>query len=105
VLIAPELTLHDDVTADLDDEVRALPIAPVEEPAPAPVTETVPAPEPAPAGNEVRAEPVASEPVKDDTREETPLPPPGPVVFPNTPPDVPKPKEQASARRSVFSVW
>jgi HemY protein len=53
---------------------------------------------------EVRTEAAIAEPLKEEA-EETPLPPPGPVVFPATPPDVPKPKEQASARRSVFSVW
>jgi HemY protein len=106
VLIAPELTLHDDVTADLDDEVRALPIAAVEEPvSPPPSSEPVSAPEPPPAETEVRAETVIAEPAMGAVKEETPLPPPEPVVFPATPPDVPKPKEQASARRSVFSVW
>jgi HemY protein len=105
VLIAPELTLHDDVTADLDDEVRALPIAAAEEPASAPVSEPVPAPEPAPVENEVRTETALAEPIKEDAREEAAVSQPEPVVFPTTPPDVPKPKEQASARRSVFSVW
>jgi HemY protein len=106
VLIAPELTLHDDVTADLDDEVRALPVAAVEEPAPAPpVSEPAPVTEPPPAEAEVRAETVIAEPVKEEMREEALVPQPEPVVFPTTPPDVPKPKEQASARRSVFSVW
>ena len=38
-------------------------------------------------------------------RTSTPPPPPEPVVFPATPPDVPKPEEEAAARRSVFSVW
>jgi HemY protein len=106
VLIAPELTLHDDVTADLDDEVRALPIAAVEEPvSPPPSSEPVSAPEPPLAETEVRTEAVIAEPAMGAVKEETPLPQPGPVVFPTTPPDVPKPKEQASARRSVFSVW
>ena len=104
VLVAPELTLHDDVTADLDDEVRALPIAAGAEPAPPPASEPatpvepVVAPEPAPVETEAKADVAAEEPLKD----EVPLPPPGPVVFPVTPPDVPKPKE--AGRRSVFSV-
>ena len=112
VLVAPELTtLHDDVTADLDDEPRPLPamVAPSPEvvPAPAPVSEPVASHEPVPEleddvlKNELRAALSDEEPAK----QETPLPPPGPVVFPVTPPDVPKPKEEAAARRSVFSVW
>jgi HemY protein len=106
VLIAPELTLHDDVTADVDDEVRVLPMAAAEEPVPPPASAPAPelAPEPGPVVKEVRTEAAIAEPLKEEA-EETPLPPPGPVVFPATPPDVPKPKEQASARRSVFSVW
>lgn len=111
VLVAPELTLHDDVTADLDDEPRPLPavVAPSPEvvPAPAPVSEPVASHEPIlepeddVLKNELRAALSDEEPVK----QETPLPPPGPVIFPATPPDVPKPKEEAAARRSVFSVW
>jgi HemY protein len=106
VLVAPELTLHDDVTADLDDEPKALPIAAAAEPVPPPAnepavpTEPVAASEPPPLEAEVKADVAAEEPV----REEIPPPPSGPVVFPVTPPDVPKPKE-AAARRSVFSVW
>jgi HemY protein len=111
VLVAPELTtLHDDVTADLDDEPRPLPamVAPSPEvvPAPAPISEPVASNEPVPEPeddvlkNELRAALSDEEPAK----QETPLPPPGPVVFPVTPPDVPKPKEEAAARRSVFSV-
>ncbi len=106
VLVAPELTLHDDVTADLDDEAKALPVAVAEEPVtvapPEPVRE-VPAPPPAEkpegaAGAEAEVrEPVREEPLAARS---------GPVVFPATPPDVPKPKEEeASARRSVFSLW
>jgi HemY protein len=107
VLIAPELTLHDNVTADVDDEVRVLPMAAAEEPVPPPASASAPepAPEPGPVVKEVRTEAAIAEPLKEEAEEETPLPPPGPVVFPATPPDVPKPKEQASARRNVFSVW
>ncbi|KFG70854.1 heme biosynthesis protein HemY, partial [Microvirga sp. BSC39] len=113
VLVAPELTLHDDVTADLDDEPKPLP--PVAAPLPEAVSAPEPAPVPEPAApgeplpeprddvlkDEIKAALSAAEPVK----EEAPLPPPGPVVFPATPPDVPKPKQEAAARRSVFSVW
>jgi HemY protein len=67
------------------------------------VSEPVPAPEALPA--EPRTEAVVAGPVKEEVKEEPPVPQPEPVVFPTTPPDVPKPKEQASARRSVFSVW
>ena len=38
-------------------------------------------------------------------KEEAPPPRAEPVVFPATPPDVPKPEEPASARRSAFSIW
>ncbi|MBA1155053.1 heme biosynthesis HemY N-terminal domain-containing protein [Microvirga mediterraneensis] len=105
VLIAPELTLHDDVTGDLDDEVRALPITATEEPAPAPASEPVAAPasEPLPTGT--KAEAAVAGPVKADAKQDPPVHQPEPVVFPATPPDVPKPEDQASARRSVFSVW
>ena len=113
VLIAPEITMHDDVTADLDEEPRALSVSPAEE-APATaatgaaVAPTAPAaPESAPAPASVPAEPAAAveaawpEPAK----EEASPPRAEPVVFPVTPPDVPKPEEPASARRSAFSIW
>jgi HemY protein len=103
MLVAPELTLHDDVTADLDDEPKPLPAMPAHEPAPEPAIPSEPLAEP--EQDVLKSELIAAlndpEPVKEDT----PLPPPGPVVFPATPPDVPKPKEEAAARRSVFSVW
>jgi len=114
VLIAPEITMHDDVTADLDDEPRALPVAP-QEPAPAPTPP--PAPAAAPAAPEqpvpAPAEPVATveaawpEPAqgKEDSKDDIAPPKPEPVVFPVTPPDVPKPDEPAAARRSAFSIW
>ncbi|MBB4041262.1 HemY protein [Microvirga flocculans] len=100
VLIAPELTLHDDVTADLDDEPRPLPAMPAPKAAlgEAPVSE----PEPVVAAPEAKADATPGEPVK----EQAGKPLPEPVVFPASPPDVPKPKEEAAAaRRSVFSVW
>jgi HemY protein len=106
VLVAPELTLHDDVTADLDDERRPLPAMPAPVPAPEPEPEPVAPPE-APAEPEpdvLKSELMAALNAPEPVREETPLPPTGPVVFPATPPDVPKPKEEAAARRSVFSV-
>jgi HemY protein len=105
VLVAPELTLHDDVMADLDDEPRPLPAMPAPEPVPVPEPsaprEPLPEPEPDVLKSELKAALSSGEPVK----EEMPLPPPGPVVFPATPPDVPKPKEEAAVRRSAFSVW
>ncbi|MGF9756201.1 heme biosynthesis HemY N-terminal domain-containing protein [Microvirga sp. 0TCS3.31] len=103
VLVAPELTLHDDVTADLDDEPKPLSAVAAPEPTPEPVASDEPLPDPEDdvLKSELKAALSDAEPVK----EETPLPPPGPVVFPATPPDVPKPKQEAAARRSVFSVW
>jgi len=103
VLVAPELTLHDDVTADLDDAPKPLPPAPAPQPVPEQAVPSEPPAEPKPdvLKSELKAALSSAEPGK----EETPLPPPGPVVFPATPPDVPKPKEEAAARRSVFSVW
>lgn len=102
VLVAPELTLSDDVTADLDETPKALPVAIAEEPEPEPAEPPpmVAAPtEPAlPAGSET---PERKEPEK---AEKAPARP-EPVVFPLTPPDVPKPVETASVRRGLFSGW
>ncbi|PVE22664.1 heme biosynthesis protein HemY [Microvirga sp. KLBC 81] len=102
VLIAPEITMHDDVTADIDDEPKALPVAAAEEPQPATAVASAPEPVPAPAEPVSTVEAAWPEPEKE---EETPQPKPEPVVFPVTPPDVPKLEEPASARRSVFSIW
>jgi HemY protein len=58
VLVAPELHRHDDVTADLDDQARALPLPPKPEPAAAPEPPVEPAPPPpalAPAAVAVEA--------------------------------------------------
>ncbi|WP_134500944.1 heme biosynthesis protein HemY [Microvirga pakistanensis] len=113
VLIAPEISMHDDVTADLDEEPRALPVSPAE-PAQAPAAAAPVAPEPTPAPTPVStpAPDVPAEPVSaveaawpEPAKEEPPSPRAGPVVFPVTPPDVPKPEEPASARRSAFSIW
>ena len=101
VLVAPELTLHDDVTADLDDERRPLPAVLAPEPVPEPAAPSEPTPEP--NDDVLKSELMAALSSEEPVRGEAPLPPPGPVVFPATPPDVPKPKEEA-ARRSVFSV-
>jgi HemY protein len=101
VLVAPELTIHDDVTADLDDEPRPLPVVPAPQPIAAAPSEPAADPKPEIAASDVTEEAHLDDPAKEDV----PMPPPGPVVFPATPPDVPKPKEQAAARRSVFSVW
>ena len=105
VLIAPEIAMHDDVTADLDEEPRALPMAPAEEAPPAaaaaPAPPAAPAPAPAPAEPVRTVEAAWPEPEK----EEAPPPRAEPVVFPVTPPDVPKPEEPETARRSAFSIW
>ncbi|WP_414472736.1 heme biosynthesis HemY N-terminal domain-containing protein [Microvirga sp. M2] len=105
VLIAPEITMSDDVTADLDDEPRALPMTPVrEELQTAAAASSVAEPASAPAEPVAAVETVEAawpEPAKEDT----PSPRAEAVVFPATPPDVPKPEEPASARRSAFSLW
>lgn len=103
VLVAPEITMTDDVTADLDDEPKALPVAAMEEASPGSGASSAPPPapvasEPAPVSTVEAAWP---EPAKDEALQ----PKPEPVVFPVTPPDVPKPEEPAAARRSVFSIW
>ena len=105
MLVAPEFTLHDDVTADLDDEPKPLPAMPAPEPAPAPVPEAPSEPLAEPENDVLKSELMAALNAPEPVKEETSLPPSGPVVFPATPPDVPKPKEEAAARRSVFSVW
>lgn len=104
VLIAPELALHDDVTADLDEERKALPVTVVPEPAPAPAAPEPPTPEVEPAAIPEPERPETAKP--EPVREAEPLVLRSePVVFPVTPPDVPKPREAAPARRGVFSIW
>jgi len=119
VLVAPELAMSDDVTADLDDHAKPLSITVADappEPAPpsGPATEADPAPEEKAEtlkAESLKAEtldaPVAA--VKDEAKEDVREAPPGlrpePVVFPVTPPDVPKPRGAAPARRGVFSIW
>ncbi|MGO4571968.1 heme biosynthesis HemY N-terminal domain-containing protein [Microvirga sp. 2TAF3] len=102
VLVAPEIAMSDDVTADLDDEPKALPVAATEEVSHIPVQ---PASEgrPAIAESEEEAKPSPSAtPMRDNASP----PRPEPVVFPATPPDVPRPKEEAvPARRGAFSIW
>jgi HemY protein len=94
VLIAPELAMSDDVTGDLDDEPRALPISEPEESVP-----VVADPEPEPAT-------AAQTPIHEPAKGEALPPKPEPVVFPVTPPDVPRPKDETPpARRSAFSIW
>ncbi|KAB0266423.1 heme biosynthesis protein HemY [Microvirga brassicacearum] len=86
VLVAPELTMSDDVTADLDDEPRALPVADE-------ATTVSPAPvEPVGGGAEPPSE-AAPEP---------PKPKPQPVVFPAGPPDDPGLRDEPTTRRSFF---
>jgi len=100
VLVAPELALSEDVTGDLDEEPRALPMTVAPEPAPADVGEPAPAASSPPAQGTDGA-PTAPKEVD----EEAPAPQPDKVVFPVTPPDVPRPKEPAPVRRGVFSIW
>lgn len=111
VLVAPEVTLSDPVTGDLDDEPKVLPVA---APAEAVVSPSVPAEEAGPSGEAVAGEPaegatLPTEPVQEKTAE-APAPEPGPkpaaahpepVVFPLSPPDVPK-LESETVRRGLF---
>jgi HemY protein len=119
VLVAPELAMSDDVTGDVDDSQKALPVTlpPGIEPAATiapPPDEPEVSVEPEPQ-KEALTEAIASgmppeaanEAVKDsqDTRDTTEAigpPPRGAVVFPATPPDVPKIKEAAPVRRGLF---
>lgn len=101
VLVAPELALSDEVTADLDDAHKTLPIA-VEEEAASVDEAALPEGALVDKADQQRATSSAAEPV----RMEPPKAAPEPVVFPATPPDVPRPPEEAApARRSVFSIW
>jgi len=101
VLVAPEIALSDDVTTDLDDTQKALPLPEEQEATPGPETGIAEIAEPA----------EAMSPVMSEGEQPTPKPPaakpePEPVVFPATPPDVPRPQDEAApARRSVFSLW
>ncbi|GEO16786.1 heme biosynthesis protein HemY [Microvirga aerophila] len=119
VLVAPELAMSDDVTGDVDDDQKILPVTlpPGIEPA---ATVAPPPDEP-----EVLAEPepqkealteamasgmppeAANEAVKDsqgarETTDATGAPRRGAVVFPATPPDVPKLEEATPVRRGLF---
>jgi HemY protein len=123
VLVAPELAMSDDVTGDLDDR-KALPVAQPPETTPpeaetavtvAPFpSEPVTSPEPEPQ-KEALTEAIASgmppeaanEVAKDgqaprETADAPISPPRGPVVFPATPPDVPKIEEEVPIRRGLF---
>jgi HemY protein len=109
VLVAPELAMSDDVTADLDDHAKPLSITVADAPPePPPVVEPAVAADPPPDEKAHSVEAPATE-VRDEASEEAregpPAPRPEPVVFPVTPPDVPKPREAAPARRGVFSIW
>jgi HemY protein len=107
VLVAPELTMSDDVMGDLDEEPKVLPpVAPDE------VVVAPPAEAPAPDEVTVPDEPIPSEPAAPSPAEE-PEPPvrdrpketaaarAEPVVFPVTPPDIPK-LEDGATRRGLF---
>ncbi|MBF9232929.1 heme biosynthesis protein HemY [Microvirga alba] len=89
VLVAPELAMSDDVTADLHEEQKVIPIISLE-PAPALREELAP------------ALPKAAEPPV-TVKAVQPVPPqPEPVVFPASPPDVAPPEETPPTRRSLF---
>jgi HemY protein len=106
ILVAPELTMSHEAAEE--EEPQALPIAAAEEPAVSPAASIEAAPPeavPQPLENVDSIEAAAMEPVKEPVKEESHPPPREPVVFPVTPPDVPKPEEEAPARRSVFSIW
>jgi HemY protein len=119
VLVAPELAMSDDVTGDIDDDQKALPVTlppgiePAATVAPPPDEPEVPA-EPEPQ-KEALTEAMASgmppeaanEAVKDrqgarETTDATGSPRRGAVVFPATPPDVPKLEEATPVRRGLF---
>lgn len=114
MLVAPELTMSDDVTGDLDEEPRILPpIAPDEVAVSAPAeAATLPetpvlTDEPIPA--EAQAVPAPAESTQEPAQEPVKESPAGaaqhrpePVVFPVTPPDVPKIKEAGGTRRGLF---
>ncbi|MGO4706720.1 heme biosynthesis HemY N-terminal domain-containing protein [Microvirga sp. 2MCAF38] len=90
VLVAPEIAFSDDVTADLDEEPKALPIPPREEALPEPVSAFAPKPDVAALANEGPPKPAPK------TR-------PEPVVFPlNQPPDDPGTPEQPPMARTLF---
>jgi HemY protein len=113
VLVAPELTMGDDVTGDLDEEPKVLPavvpdevvVAPRAE-APAP-NEALPPDEAMIPDEPVRSEPASSSPAEEseapfrDRPKETAAARAEPVVFPVTPPDIPK-LEDGAIRRGLF---
>jgi len=116
VLVAPEVAMSDDVTGDIDDEPKVLPPIVPDEAAVAPADEapirTEPISDeasPAPAVQEAPVqeppkEPAAPEVVKEPANDKVVEPVasrPEPVVFPASPPDVPKLKE-AGGRRGLF---
>jgi HemY protein len=110
VLVAPELAMSDDVTADLDDHAKPLSITVADAPPepPPPVEPAIAAdlpPEESAQGVEAPVTAVVKHETGEEPREGPPAPRPEPVVFPVTPPDVPKPREAAPARRGVFSIW
>ncbi|RDI62082.1 heme biosynthesis protein HemY [Microvirga subterranea] len=118
VLVAPEVAMSDDVTGDLDEEPQILPpiapdevavsapaeAAPPEAPVvadePVPVDATATAPAPAESAPETVQGP-EKEPAREGAAEAT-AHRPEPVVFPVTPPDVPKLKEAGGGRRGLF---
>jgi HemY protein len=106
ILTAPELTMSDNVTADLDDEPKALPMAtPAVTEVPAVPDEVASAPSGKPT-DEPNAIPdgpdtVETPPAK-EAKAEAARPHPEPVVFPLNPPDVPRLEAMAPVRRGLF---
>ncbi len=103
ILMAPDMTMSDDVTADLDDERRALPVAePQPKPAPAEEQEKPEEPPaPAPERPETASSQTPAEPVREGAVEPAPRRP-EPVVFPLNPPDVPRLQDVVAVRRGLF---
>lgn len=87
VLVAPELTMSDDVTADLDDHRRALPIV-----------EEAPAALPEPVVAETPPEPISQQALPSEGAKAKPEA----VVFPAAPPDDPGLSPEPAARRGIF---
>jgi HemY protein len=79
VLVAPELAIHDEVTADLDDQAKVLPI-PAARPEPEPEPRPEPLVEVMPAAETPRA--METKPDRGNGAEATQKPPETPMVYP-----------------------
>src|SRR5205823_6076261 len=104
VLVAPELSFTDDVTADLDDEPKALPVLEREAPGPVspPAAASAGTPPPSPVETAIQPEPISTVHPVDATRPAVPARP-EPVVFPlEQPPDDPGPAVSTAGQRNRF---